>query len=48
MEADFTHGPDFYSLDAGEFPANPLTEDLTSDQAVLINFNEKTMAILGT
>lgn len=40
--------PDFVVLNAGEFPANPLTEHVTSRTSVDINFAKKTMVILGT
>ena len=35
-------------MNAGEFPADPKTESVTSETSVAVNFKEKELAILGT
>jgi len=41
-------GPDFTIMNAGEYAADPLTEDVTSKTSVSINFTDKEAVILGT
>jgi phosphoenolpyruvate carboxykinase (ATP) len=45
---DFSHGADYYIINSGVFPASPLTETMTSDTSVSVNFKERKMVILGT
>ncbi|MEK0446225.1 MAG: phosphoenolpyruvate carboxykinase [Verrucomicrobiota bacterium] len=40
--------PDFTILNAGQFPANRLTEGMTSKTSIALSFEEKQMVILGT
>ncbi len=40
--------PDFTIYNAGQFPANPYTEGMTSSSSVSINFERGEMVILGT
>src|SRR6056297_224019 len=40
--------PDFVVYNAGKFPANTYTEGMTSDASVDVNFETKSMVILGT
>ncbi len=40
--------PDFVILNAGKFPANRFTEEMTSETSVDISFEDKTAVILGT
>lgn len=35
-------------MNAGEFSADPSTENVTSDTSVAVNFKDKEMTILGT
>lgn len=46
-EADFGE-PDFVIFNAGQFPANRLTEGMTSKTSVDLSFEDKEMIILGT
>ncbi len=48
LKKDFANGHDFTILNAGEFPANPFTEGVTSDTSVNVNFTKKEAVILGT
>lgn len=45
---DFQKGIDFTILNAGEFTADTLTEDVTNQTSVAVNFREKELTILGT
>ncbi len=40
--------PDFTIINAGEFPANPHTDGMTSDASVSLSFENEEMVILGT
>ena len=40
--------PDFTILNAGQFPANPHTEGVSSEASVNLNLEEREMVILGT
>jgi hypothetical protein len=35
-------------MNAGEFTADPSTENVTSETSVVVNFKEKELCILGT
>lgn len=48
LEKDFSKGIDFTVLNAGEFPSDPKTEDVTSSTSVAVNFRDKELTILGT
>lgn len=48
MAKDFAKGVDFTVLNAGEFPADPKTENVTSETSVAVNFKEKELTILGS
>ena len=48
MAKDFAKGIDFTVLNAGEFPADPKTENVTSETSVAVNFKEKELTILGS
>ena len=48
LAKDFSKGVDFTILNAGEFPADTLTEDVTNQTSVSVNFREKELAILGS
>ena len=48
LAKDFKKGVDFTVLNAGEFPADPKTENVTSETSVVVNFKEKELTILGT
>lgn len=48
INKDFAKSPDFTIMNAGEFGADPLTEDVTSDTSVNVNFKEHEAVILGT
>lgn len=48
MAKDFATGVDFTVLNAGEFPADPKTENVTSETSVAVNFKEKELTILGS
>jgi phosphoenolpyruvate carboxykinase (ATP) len=47
-ELDNFGQPDFTIYNAGEFPANPHTEGMTSDASVDLSIEDKEMVILGT
>ncbi|KAJ1645413.1 Protein kinase C-like 1 [Coemansia asiatica] len=40
--------PDFTIINAGQFPANGFTKDMTSSTSIAISFERKQMVILGT
>lgn len=44
----FKDGPDFTVLNAGEFYADPSTEDCGTRTSVNVNFSQKEMVILGS
>lgn len=44
----FLNGPDFTVINGGEYCADPLTEDVTSQSCISVNFKEKEMVILGS
>ena len=48
MAKDFAKGIDFTVLNSGEFPADPKTENVTSETSVAVNFKEKELTILGS
>ena len=48
LEKDYAKGIDFTVLNAGEFPADPSTEGVTSETSVAVNFRDKELTILGT
>ena len=48
LKKDFAKGADFYILNAGEFGADPSTENVTSETSVNVNFKEHEAVILGT
>ncbi len=48
LQRDFAKGIDFTVMNAGEFGADPKTENVTSDTSVAVNFKEREMTILGT
>jgi phosphoenolpyruvate carboxykinase (ATP) len=48
LNNDFKKGPDFTVLNAGEFWADPLTESLTSQSSICVNFTDHELVILGT
>jgi phosphoenolpyruvate carboxykinase (ATP) len=48
LMASFVNGPDFTVINGGEYPADPLTEDVTSQTSICVNFTEKEMVILGS
>ena len=48
MARNFAAGPDFTVMNAGEFKADPITEDVTSETSVCVNFTDNEMVILGT
>jgi phosphoenolpyruvate carboxykinase (ATP) len=48
LQADFAKGHDFTILNAGEFVADPLTEAVTSETSVNVNFSTHEATILGT
>ena len=48
LNDDFQTGPDFTVINAGEYFADPNTEDVTSKTSVAVNFSEQEMVILGT
>jgi phosphoenolpyruvate carboxykinase (ATP) len=45
---DFAKGADYNIINAGEFPANRMTEGMSSSTSVALNFAEKKLVILGT
>lgn len=48
LNANFARGPDFTVMNAGEFYADPSTEDVFSRTSVAVNFTDKEMCILGS
>lgn len=48
LKKDFAKGADFTIMNAGEFSADPSTENVTSDTSVNVNFTENEAVILGT
>lgn len=48
LSRNFAAGPDFSILNAGEFYADPITEDVSSETSVNVNFTDNEMVILGT
>jgi phosphoenolpyruvate carboxykinase (ATP) len=48
LNKDFAKGNDFFIMNAGEFPADPTTENVTNATSVAVNFKEKELAILGS
>ena len=48
LNKDFANGVDFTVMNAGEFTADPQTENVTSETSVVVNFKEKELCILGT
>jgi phosphoenolpyruvate carboxykinase (ATP) len=48
LAKDFAKGIDFTVLNSGEFPADPKTENVTSETSVAVNFKEKELTILGS
>ena len=48
LKRDFAKGHDFTILNAGEFGADPSTEDVTSETSVNVNFTTNEAVILGT
>lgn len=48
LNSEFAKGVDFTILNAGEFNADPKTENVTSETSVNVNFTTKELTILGT
>lgn len=48
LDADFSKSIDFTIMNAGEFGADPLTENVTSETSVNVNFKQRELVILGT
>lgn len=48
LQKDFSKGADFNIINAGEFNADPSTENVTSETSVNVNFKEHEAVILGT
>mmetsp|Transcript_26807 Transcript_26807/g.48316 ORF Transcript_26807/g.48316 Transcript_26807/m.48316 type:complete len:552 (+) Transcript_26807:430-2085(+) len=48
LAKDFANGADYNIINAGEFPANRLTEGMSSATSVDLHFAEKKFVILGT
>lgn len=48
LDTDFKKGIDFTIFNAGEFNADPHTENVTSETSVNVNFKAKELTILGT
>jgi phosphoenolpyruvate carboxykinase (ATP) len=48
LQAEFKKGIDFTILNAGEFSADPSTEEVTGKTSVCVNFKQKELTILGT
>lgn len=48
LEEHFVNGPDFSVLNAGEFLADPLTEDVDNKTSIAVNFKDHEMVILGS
>ena len=48
LEEHFKNGPDFSVLNAGEFLADPLTENVDDKTSIAVNFKDHEMVILGS
>ena len=48
LHREFLNGPDFTVINAGEYYADPETEDMTSRTSIAVNFTDKEMVILGS
>ena len=48
LNEHFSHGPDFTVINAGEFWADPSTEDVHTKTSIAVNFTQKEMTILGS
>jgi len=48
LNKSFSNKIDFTVMNAGEFSADPKTEDVTSETSVAVNFKERELTILGT
>jgi len=48
LNTEFAKGVDFTIMNAGEFGADPKTENVTSETSVNVNFTTKELTILGT
>jgi phosphoenolpyruvate carboxykinase (ATP) len=49
LKKDFQEkGVDFTVMNAGEFTADPQTENVTSETSVVVNLKQKELTILGT
>lgn len=48
LKKDFAKGADFTIFNAGEFTADPSTENMSSDASVNVNFSSREQVILGT
>jgi len=48
LQDQFSTGPDFTVINAGEYPSDPLTEGVTSKSSISVNFTQREMTILGT
>lgn len=48
LNKDFAKNIDFTILNAGEFVADPSTEQVTTETSVAVNFKDKELTILGT
>ena len=48
IRTNFGKKIDFTVLNAGEFPADPKTEDVTGPTSVNVNFKDKELYILGS
>ena len=46
LQRNFAAGPDFTVMNAGEFYADPATEDVSSRTSVNVNFTDNEMIIL--
>jgi phosphoenolpyruvate carboxykinase (ATP) len=48
LNKDFARNIDLTILNAGEFVADPTTEQVTNETSVAVNFKDKELTILGT
>jgi len=48
LKKDFAKNIDFTILNAGEFVADPKTENVTGETSVCVNFKDKELTILGS
>lgn len=48
LKKDFAKNIDFTILNAGEFGADPTTENVSNETSVSVNFKDKELTILGT